>query len=97
VSTGGPSEPAERTGAALGQKTGHRSDGLLPNGPAMRVCKKAVRGGRRPRECDNRARMTLTKKGETRPAPASWGLAARGGIPWEYAPLAAYLALDGAA
>jgi aldehyde dehydrogenase (NAD+) len=30
--------------------------------------------------------MTLTKKGESRPAPASWGLAARGGIPWEYAP-----------
>jgi aldehyde dehydrogenase (NAD+) len=30
--------------------------------------------------------MTLTKKGEARPAAASWGLAARGGIPWEYAP-----------
>jgi aldehyde dehydrogenase (NAD+) len=30
--------------------------------------------------------MTLTKKGETRPAPASWGIAARGAIPWEYAP-----------
>ncbi len=30
--------------------------------------------------------MTLTKKTETRPAPASWGLAARGKVPWEYAP-----------
>ncbi len=30
--------------------------------------------------------MTLSKKPETRPAPASWGLAAGGGIPWEYAP-----------
>jgi aldehyde dehydrogenase (NAD+) len=30
--------------------------------------------------------MTLTKKGETRPAPASWGLAGHGAIPWEYAP-----------
>jgi aldehyde dehydrogenase (NAD+) len=29
--------------------------------------------------------MTLTKKPETRPATASWGLAA-GGVPWEYAP-----------
>jgi aldehyde dehydrogenase (NAD+) len=29
--------------------------------------------------------MTLTKKPESRPAPASWGLAARG-APWEYAP-----------
>jgi aldehyde dehydrogenase (NAD+) len=29
--------------------------------------------------------MTLTKKPETRPAPASWGLAA-GEHPWEYAP-----------
>ena len=29
--------------------------------------------------------MTLTKKPETRPAPASWGLAA-GGVSWEYAP-----------
>jgi len=29
--------------------------------------------------------MTLTKKRETRPATASWGLSA-GGIPWEYAP-----------
>jgi aldehyde dehydrogenase (NAD+) len=29
--------------------------------------------------------MTLTKKPETRPAAASWGLAA-GGVPWEYAP-----------
>jgi hypothetical protein len=29
--------------------------------------------------------MTLTKKPEARPAPASWGLAARD-IPWEYAP-----------
>jgi aldehyde dehydrogenase (NAD+) len=29
--------------------------------------------------------MTLTKKPETRPATASWGLAA-GGAPWEYAP-----------
>jgi aldehyde dehydrogenase (NAD+) len=30
--------------------------------------------------------MTLTKKGESRPAAASWGLSARGGVPWEYAP-----------
>ncbi len=30
--------------------------------------------------------MTLTKKGEGRPAPASWGIAATGRIPWEYAP-----------
>jgi aldehyde dehydrogenase (NAD+) len=30
--------------------------------------------------------VTLTKKPETRPAPASWGLAARGKVPWEYAP-----------
>jgi 3,4-dehydroadipyl-CoA semialdehyde dehydrogenase len=30
--------------------------------------------------------MTLTKKGETRPAPASWGMTARGGVPWEYSP-----------
>ena len=30
--------------------------------------------------------MTLTKKGDSRPAPASWGLAAKGRIPWEYAP-----------
>ena len=30
--------------------------------------------------------MTLTKKGESRPAPASWGLASRPGAPWEYAP-----------
>src|SRR5918999_5376681 len=30
--------------------------------------------------------MTLTKKREARPAPASWGLAARGDSPWEYAP-----------
>ena len=29
--------------------------------------------------------MTLTKKPETRPAPASWGLAASGKVPWEYA------------
>jgi aldehyde dehydrogenase (NAD+) len=29
--------------------------------------------------------MTLTKKPESRPAPASWGLAARD-VPWEYAP-----------
>ena len=29
--------------------------------------------------------MTLTKRGETRPAHASWGLAA-GDVPWEYAP-----------
>jgi aldehyde dehydrogenase (NAD+) len=29
--------------------------------------------------------MTLTKKAETRPAPASWGLAA-GEVPWDYAP-----------
>jgi acyl-CoA reductase-like NAD-dependent aldehyde dehydrogenase len=28
--------------------------------------------------------MALTKKPETRPAPASWGMAARG-VPWEYA------------
>ncbi|MCC6175815.1 MAG: hypothetical protein IT305_10970, partial [Chloroflexi bacterium] len=28
--------------------------------------------------------MTLTKKPESRPAPASWGLAA-GEVPWEYA------------
>ena len=30
--------------------------------------------------------MTLTKKAEARPTAASWGLAARGGAPWEYAP-----------
>jgi aldehyde dehydrogenase (NAD+) len=30
--------------------------------------------------------MTLTKKSEARPAPSSWGLAARGDVPWEYAP-----------
>src|SRR5437588_11637272 len=38
--------------------------------------------------------MTLTKRGEARPAPeeerrpaaASWGLASRPGAPWEYAP-----------
>jgi aldehyde dehydrogenase (NAD+) len=30
--------------------------------------------------------MTLTKKNETRPAPASWGLSATGDVPWEYAP-----------
>src|SRR5687768_3494283 len=30
--------------------------------------------------------MTLTKKPETRPAPNSWGLAAGGDVPWEYAP-----------
>ena len=30
--------------------------------------------------------MTLTKKNETRPAPASWGLGATGDVPWEYAP-----------
>ncbi|HEX2221215.1 MAG TPA: hypothetical protein VHK06_01700, partial [Candidatus Limnocylindria bacterium] len=30
--------------------------------------------------------MTLAKKPETRPAPASWGLAGGGRIPWEYAP-----------
>ena len=30
--------------------------------------------------------MTLTKKAESRPAPASWGLASRPGAPWEYAP-----------
>ena len=31
--------------------------------------------------------MTLTKKGESRPAPASrWGLSAPDDIPWEYAP-----------
>ena len=30
--------------------------------------------------------MTLTKKGEGRPGPASWGIAATGRIPWEYAP-----------
>src|ERR671923_857987 len=29
--------------------------------------------------------MTLTKKPERRPAPASWGLAAGGRVPWEYA------------
>src|SRR5438445_5467753 len=29
--------------------------------------------------------MTLTKKPETHPAPATWGLTARG-VPWEYAP-----------
>jgi aldehyde dehydrogenase (NAD+) len=29
--------------------------------------------------------MTLTKKPETRPAPASWGLAAGQQVPWEYA------------
>jgi aldehyde dehydrogenase (NAD+) len=29
--------------------------------------------------------MTITKKAETRPAPASWGLAATGRVPWEYA------------
>ncbi len=34
--------------------------------------------------CHNRG-VTLTKKPETRPAPASWGLAARGKVPWEYA------------
>jgi aldehyde dehydrogenase (NAD+) len=30
--------------------------------------------------------MTLTKKPDQRPAPASWGLASRGAVPWEYAP-----------
>ena len=30
--------------------------------------------------------MTLTRKGESRPAPASWGIAGNGPIPWEYAP-----------
>ncbi|MGH7358072.1 MAG: aldehyde dehydrogenase family protein, partial [Candidatus Rokuibacteriota bacterium] len=30
--------------------------------------------------------MTITKKPESRPAPASWGLAASGKVPWEYAP-----------
>jgi aldehyde dehydrogenase (NAD+) len=30
--------------------------------------------------------MTLTKKDEKRAAPASWGLAATGDVPWEYAP-----------
>src|SRR5438067_9321797 len=30
--------------------------------------------------------MTLTKKAESGPAPASWGLASRPGAPWEYAP-----------
>ena len=30
--------------------------------------------------------MTLTKKGGEKPAPASWGLATRGAVPWEYAP-----------
>jgi aldehyde dehydrogenase (NAD+) len=30
--------------------------------------------------------MTLTKKADRRPAPASWGLAARGPVPWDYAP-----------
>jgi aldehyde dehydrogenase (NAD+) len=30
--------------------------------------------------------MAITKKPETKPAPASWGLAARGNVPWEYAP-----------
>ena len=30
--------------------------------------------------------MSLTKKPESRPAAASWGLAARGKVPWEYAP-----------
>ena len=29
--------------------------------------------------------MTITKKAETRPAPASWGLAATPRVPWEYA------------
>ena len=29
--------------------------------------------------------MTLTKKPESKPAPASWGLAAKGKVPWEYA------------
>ena len=29
-------------------------------------------------------RVTLTRKPESRPAPASWGLSKRG-IPWEYA------------
>ena len=29
--------------------------------------------------------MTITKKPDTRPAPASWGLAASGRLPWEYA------------
>jgi aldehyde dehydrogenase (NAD+) len=29
--------------------------------------------------------MTLTKKPETRPPTASWGLTKRG-VPWEYAP-----------
>ena len=29
--------------------------------------------------------MTITKKPDTRPAPASWGLAASGRVPWEYA------------
>jgi aldehyde dehydrogenase (NAD+) len=29
--------------------------------------------------------MTLTKKPESLPAPASWGLAAGGKVPWEYA------------
>ncbi len=30
--------------------------------------------------------MTLTKKDETRPGAGAWGLAARGNLPWEYAP-----------
>jgi aldehyde dehydrogenase (NAD+) len=30
--------------------------------------------------------MTLTRKRETKPAPASWGLTAPSGVPWEYAP-----------
>ncbi len=30
--------------------------------------------------------MTLTKKPETRPAPASWGLSTGKTVPWEYAP-----------
>ena len=30
--------------------------------------------------------MTVTKKPEKRPAPASWGLSSRGAVPWEYAP-----------
>jgi aldehyde dehydrogenase (NAD+) len=30
--------------------------------------------------------MTVTKKTDSRPAPASWGLASRGTLPWEYAP-----------
>jgi len=29
--------------------------------------------------------MTLTKKGQAKPAPASWGLSASGKLPWEYA------------